>query len=150
MDNVLTEEYLQRFPSGIQNCLNNDKARQSFAEEIVTDFEDIEVYRGIELQNKIQPSDFLGNVEKRELDGQKYPEKWKSDFHFHSVSVNESLKELKKSLKFPNSHVKGIAVGIMAKEYGPADFVKGRNHHNWYLFDEMNRTVCGKFKVVDE
>lgn len=149
MSNVLTDEYLKRFPSGIRNCLKSNDARKSFTQEIETDFEDITVYRGIEFNNQIKPSDFLGNVEKREMDGQKFPSKWKTDFHFHSVSVNESLKELKKSLKFPNSHIKGIAIGVMTKEYGPADFIQGRNHHNWYLFDDMNYVVCKKFEVIE-
>lgn len=145
----LTEEYLQRFPATLRACLEGEEKRDSFAEEIVTDYQNIEVYRAVANADKVLGADFLGNVEKRQLDGQPCSKRWIRNYHYHSVSVNESIKELIKVTRFPNEHIQGIAKGLMKCKYGPADFESGRTHHNWYLFDGMNEVVCKEFVPVD-
>lgn len=146
---ALTDEYLKRFPVSLRACLEDEEKKTSFAEEIITDYSDLEVYRAVTNADKVTSTDFLGNVEKRQLDGQPCSKRWIRDYHYHSVSVNESIKELIKVTKFPNEHIQGIAKGMMKCKYGPADFEPERTHHNWYLFDGMNEIVCKEFTPVD-
>ena len=144
----VSDEYLKRFPEGLRECLkNNEDSKISFQDEVYTDFEEITVYRAVTSPENIHSYDFLGNVEKRELD-RSHCKKWQiEDFHWHSVSVNENKDELKKVTRFPNQHIQGIAKGIMKCHYGPADFVPGKAHHNWYLFDGANEEVCKDFSM---
>lgn len=146
----VTEEYLKRFPKGLRECLKiSEDSRNSFHDEVFTDYDKITVYRAVTSSDNIYDFDFLGNVEKRELDGS-HCKKWQvEDFHWHSVSVNENKAELKKVTRFPNQHIRGIAKGIMKCRYGPADFVAGKTHHNWYLFNGANEEVCKEF-AIDE
>lgn len=140
---------MKRFPKILRKCLDDPEARQKFSEEVETEFDEIKVYRAVGRHNEISASDFLGNIEKRIQDGEKCPEKRVRDFHWHSVSVNESMRELIKATHFPNQHIHGIAEGKMQCQYGPADFSEDGRHHNWYLFEGMNAVVCRKFYPVE-
>ena len=147
--NETDEEYLKRFPSSLRNYLDNEDSLRTFKSEVKKEYQDVIVYRAIGDPVEVKSSDFLGNVEKRQLDGQKCSRRIVNDFHYHSVTVNESCSELIKATHFPNSHIKGIAKGKMQCAYGPADFEPHRGHHNWYLFNGMNEVVCRLFKPIN-
>ena len=137
----VTEEYLKKFPLGLQECLQNENEKAKFSDEICGDFESVKVYRGIGHTDKIVPEDFLSNVDRADACDIEMPERNRKKHKFHAVSVNEDLESMKKALKIPNKRqkIEGIAVGMMKSEFGPADFEEGYTHHNWYLFEGANK-----------
>lgn len=145
----VTEEYLKKFPLGLQKCLQDENEKARFSEEICSEYEPIEVYRGIGHTDKIVPEDFLGNVDRADACDIKMSERNRMKHKFYAVSVNEDLAALKKSITIPNKRLKieGIAVGIMSSDFGPADFEKGHSHHNWYLFAGANEEAMKGFRV---
>lgn len=146
---VLTEEYLSRFPNKLKEILHNPKFRDKFIETAVQDYAPVvPVYRALHREKEIDRDDFVCNVEEYELYGRK-PHKRQS-LDIYSISVNEDKQQLITSMHIPNKERKilGIAKGEMKKEYGPADFKGYATHHNWYLFEDKVDEVMELF-IID-
>lgn len=149
-----TKEYIKRFPTSLQSVLSNKDNLDKFEKQVIFDYEDVIVYRGLHQSNCVMETDFLNNVENSiQFKVGSYARKRnKTNLKNLSVSVNEDVTELKTALKIPNENMKiyGIARGIMKCIYGPADFEEGRSHHNWYIFQDCIGNVVNEFKVIDE
>ena len=144
----ISEEYLARFPSKMRECLEIESEREYFSKTIRQEYDSIEVYRLVHNTDRVDENDFLDNV--RDLKKRTGLDHRKSNkIGNHAVSVNEIKNEAIKSMKsFPNKDWKAVAVGKMLDEHGPADFINGKTHHNWYLFEGANKDVFKLFSLV--
>lgn len=148
-ENILTEEYLKRFPTVFRSALEeNQKYQKAFFSQIETEYEDLKVFRIVHREDKLDDDDFICNVEEARVYGN--PMKYKPRLAHYAVSVNEDLQQLVKAMTFPNPRHPwmGVAEGWMKKEYGPADFVEDNTHHNWYLFEKSIPIQKKEFKIV--
>ena len=80
----VTEEYLKKFPLGLQKCLQNENEKARFSDEICSDFEPVKVYRGIGHTDRIVPEDFLGNVDRADACNIEMPERNRKRHKWHS------------------------------------------------------------------
>ncbi|MCM1218369.1 MAG: hypothetical protein NC548_28110 [Lachnospiraceae bacterium] len=142
------EAYLSRFPSKLRQILSDDSKHKRFLDKVCFEYADIDVYRGIHRADCVKDDDFLGNLEEAELYGRRVR---KETLEMCAVSVNEDKQQLITALHIPNKErpTLGIAKGVMRMQYGPADFVQGKTHHNWYLYVDQISNAAREFKLVD-
>ena len=146
----LSEEYLARFPSKMRECLEIESEREYFSKTIRQKYDAIEVYRLVHNTDCVDENDFLDNVSDLKKRTGLEHRKWKQITN-HAVSVNESRDAAIKSIKsYPSKNWKAVAVGQMVDDHGPADFVDGETHHNWYLFAGANKEVFKLFGLVSD
>lgn len=109
-------------------------------------YKELPVYRALCYENSIIDEDFFSYNELALLNQE---EGNLGSLEWYSVSVNEDKEQLINVLDIPNEERKilGIAKGIMKCEYGPADFVGKKTHHNWYLYDGVIPTLKKQFKI---
>lgn len=146
----LTKEYLSRFPTILQKALGESKHKERFLKTVSDEYADVTpVYRAIHRENAICEDDFICNMEEAERYG-KTPCRRPKVEHY-GVSVNEDKEQLIAAMHIPNEKTSwlGIASGVMKKEYGPADFVGEKTHHNWYLFNDSIENVMEMFQVEE-
>lgn len=145
-EDELTEEYLERFPTRLKNALEIPKHRRRFINRAKDQYAPVPVYRGIRRADSIGEDDFISIEEEAARKGKT---RRASTIEAHSVSVNEDPREVIKSLSIPNKGrpAMGIAKGMMKMEYGPADFLEGRTHHNWYIFKDKAVLLKDEFEV---
>ena len=144
----LTDEYLARFPGTLREALSKDKFKRKFVRYAEENYEPVvPVYRALHRENEINKDDFLNNVEEYRL-YKRSPHKRQS-LEIYAVSVNEDKQQLIPAMHLPNKarQILGIAKGEMRKEYGPADFLDRRPHHNWYIFEDKIEEVMTLFNV---
>lgn len=147
-DKMLSDEYLSRFPTKLRQMLSCNEKQEKFVSKVQFEYADTDVYRGIHRADCVNRDDFLGNLDEAELYQRKVR---KETLEMCAVSVNEDRQQLLTALHIPNKGrpMLGIARGVMKKQYGPADFVAGKTHHNWYLFEDRIDTVTKEFIVTD-
>lgn len=149
-DELLTEEYLSRFPTLLHDVLkNNPKHRTRFLNRIKEDYPPVKVYRGIHRNNLLDDDDFICNVE----EAKKYGGYYKNiKIEHYAISVNEDPAPIIKSLSIPNVRHPwlGLAEGVMECEHGPADLVGEATHHNWFLYESSIPLMKTKFHITDE
>ena len=146
----VTEEYLASFPTKLRYALTNPKYFKRFVSTVCDEYDELlPVYRAIHRESEVHEDDFISNIEEAELYHR--PPYRRENLELHAISVNEDPQQIITALDIPNARrpVLGIAVGSMNKEYGPADFKDGKTHHNWYLFNQMNKILKDEFKVED-
>jgi len=141
------DKYIERFPIRFREYLKRENKKQSFMENLKTEFSTIKVYRAIHCLKELHENDFLNNIDEKEYfhPGTKATEELKN----FAISVNESREVICAAFKFPckRRHLVGIAVGEMKAEYGPADFEDDRTHHNWYLYEGYSKKLVNEFKL---
>lgn len=143
-------DYLDRFPTGFRDYIRSANNQKAFIDRIKTEYDPIKVYRFVHCCRAVFERDFLNNIEDSRIFNPK--RKVKDCLDNRGVSVNESLDAMKLSFRFPNknSHHYGIAVGEMCCKFGPATFDEDRPHHNWYLYDNCEKSVAKCFKIYIE
>lgn len=144
----LTGEYLAKFPTILRKTLEeNPKHRRRFLNRVQTEYEDLTVFRAIHRADSIEDDDFLCNMEEAQIYDREYKRK---SLELYGISVNEDPMQIVKSLSIPNVRHPALAVakGKMKKDYGPADFVEGATHHNWYLFAEKIPLLKNEFQMI--
>lgn len=150
-DELLTEEYLSRFPTLLCDALkSNQKHRNRFLQRVKNKYESIKVYRGIHRADILDDDDFICNIEEsKKYAGKDYK---RGNVDLYAISVNEDPQAILKALSIPNVRHPwlGIAEGLMEQEYGPADFVKDATHHNWFLYKDAIPLMKEKFEITDE
>ena len=147
------DEYVKRFPINLRNALSIPKHKDRFNRLAIFEYEDIDVYRAIKDNRYIDSNDFQSSFDLKfgTIDDINMLETViknnNCNIDTFSISVNEDIDSLKKSLKFPNKRYNGIAEGKMRCKYGPADFT-GTTHHNWYIYSDSLSSVIKDFKIV--
>lgn len=143
----LLEECLLNFPTIFKEALvNKPKIKEKFIKNVSKEYKELPVYRALCYENSIIDEDFLSYNELallRQEEGKLGTLEW------YSVSVNEDREQLINVLDIPNEERKilGIAKGMMQCEFGPADFVGKKTHHNWYLYDGVIPSLKVQFKI---
>lgn len=149
-DELLTEEYLSRFPTLLRDVLKNDqKHRTRFLNRIKDKYPSIKVYRGIHKEDTLEDDDFICNIE----EAKKYNVNYRNiKVEHYAISVNEDPQSIIKALSIPNVRHPwlGIAEGKMEQEHGPADFMNDATHHNWFLYETSIPLMKTKFEITDE
>lgn len=146
-EDELTEEYLSNFPTIFCNALINEpKVRKKFLRTVKTNYKDLKVYRAIRHEDYVVEEDFLSYAETAIRNGEEYR---KNQVEWYSVSVNTDKEHLITRMDIPNEDKKllGIASGIMKSEFGPADFLDNKTHHNWYLYKGAETLLKNRFVV---
>lgn len=148
LDAGLPEGYLSRFPTKLCQILSDSRNQKRFMSKVRFDYADTYVYRGIHRADCVHEDDFLGNLDEAELYHRRVR---KETLEMCAVSVNEDKQQLITALHIPNGNrpMLGIAKGVMSKRDGPADFIPGKTHHNWYLFEDQISNVARRF-VLEE
>ena len=144
----LTEEYLSKFPTILHNVLNdNPRYRKRFVKKVKLEFEDVRVFRAIHRADKITEDDFLCNIEEAKI--YKHQVYRRESLEVYAISVNEDPYAIIKSLSMPNVERPALAIaeGMMQNEYGPSDYSKDKDHHNWYLYEDAIPIVKEKFRL---
>lgn len=150
-EDLLTEEYLSRFPTLLRSALTNEKRhRDRFLRRVKENYQPVRVFRGIHREEEIIDDDFICNIEESaKYGGGNYR---KIEVDHYGISVNEDAKNIIKSLSIPN--VKHpwlmLAEGIMEDVYGPADFMGESTHHNWFLYETSIPLMKNKFVITEE
>lgn len=132
--------YYQCFPSVLREAL--ESGRVSFPDNIQKEFSERQVYRGIRYKEPdkttVVKDDFLSQAE-RMLPGTDM-----NDIGSYSCSCFQNQDELKAAFKLPRKN-KGIAVGMLCDEYGPAVFEEN-GHVHWFLFEDADPS--DRFEVI--
>lgn len=155
----MTEEELyaciEAFPHSTRVALSQARLqRQMLKDEVKLQFPPIQVYRAIkEERGPVTVTDFMTiyDIETYSDDrllAMLHADRSKNIQSF-GISVNEDIDELKTGLHFPNVRYKGIAQGVLQSTFGPADFKRGKTHHNWYIFEDCLSSVAIEFRVVE-
>lgn len=149
-DELLTEEYLSRFPTLLRDVLKNDKKhRTRFLNRVKEEYAPIKVYRGIHKDDSLGDDDFICNIEEIKKYGGSYRN---VKVEHYAISVNEDPQSIIKSLSIPNVMHPWLclAEGVMEQEHGPADFMNDATHHNWFLYESSIPLMKTKFEITDE
>ena len=156
----MTEEELyaciEAFPHSTRVALSQARLRRQMLKfEVKLQFPPIQVYRAIkEERGPVTVTDFMTiyDIEAHsddEILAMLRVDKSKN-IHNFGISFNEDIDELKTGLHFPNARYKGIAEGALQAAFGPADFKRGKTHHNWYIFEACLPSVAAEFRVIDD
>lgn len=141
-------ELVEKFPTILRNALDDEKKKRKFIDNVSVNFSDVEVYRAIHKADCVEDNDFECDV----IESTKYKRKLKEPYSIecYAISVNEDIEQLKLAVKFPNHNrpLQEIAKGIMRCEYGPADNILRKTHHNWYLFEKEINNMKERFLLV--
>ena len=146
-EEALLEECLSMFPTVFRKALEDKpKIRSRFVNKVQREYIELPVYRALCYEDSIIDRDFLSHNELASLgirNGNMNALDW------YSVSVNEDKEQLINCLDIPSEEkqIRGIAKGLMKCEYGPADFVNNKTHHNWYLYDGVIPSLVEQFKI---
>jgi hypothetical protein len=147
-ENEYLSKYLERFPTRFRGFIKDENNRKAFLESVKWEYEPIKVYRAVHCCKNVFESDFLNNIDEASVfsPNRSVP----NTLECYSVSVNESIEEIKKALKFPNKrrHYFGIAVGEMNCKHGPASFDEDRPHHNWYIYFDSVKDLVNNFFII--
>ena len=142
------EELIKKFPTILREALQDEKSKKRFINTVSVSFPEVTVFRAIHKSDCIDNEDFECDV----IESRKYNRKLRKPYNIacYSISVNEDIEQLKLAVKFPNHNrpLEGIAKGTMRCEYGPADNILEKTHHNWYLFEKEINNMKGRFVLV--
>lgn len=147
-DEEFNDELIQKFPTILHDALKDEKNKKQFINTVSVRFSEITVFRALHKSDCIKDEDFECDV----IESQKYNRKLRIPYSIgcYSIYVNEDIEQLKLSVKFPNHNrpLEGIAKGTMRCEYGPADNILKKTHHNWYLFEKEINNMKERFVLV--
>lgn len=143
--NNMSAEYYKKFPKILQNSLI--KKQVQFPEDLITEYDDMEVYRGIKYNNNkkdITLEDFSSHIERAMKNPSIAVDKNKIEYY--ACSCFQNFDYLKKYGNFPRKNY-AIAKGILKMEYGPITQNKNTSHINLFLFKNVDPSK--NFKVVE-
>lgn len=150
-EDELEQNYLSRFPTILQEALKSTKNRSRFLRTVSENYSPIIVYRAIHRKNEIAHDDFICNIEEGILYN-RFPEKIPTKtIEWYAVSVFENPENLVTATHLPNANrpLLGVAKGVLTSQYGPADGIGCKDHHNWYIFQDSIDTVKDGFEIIN-